>query len=111
MKHRRAATGGWSPERCPRAALRGLRWRSPRRLLSNESHTPDVPIPELGRDVWFSPSRAGMCSEEWEGHEETRLLAALTEHRALRDAHFRFLDQKWVAGSCEATRPAPSPRT
>lgn len=54
-----------------------------------------------------------MCSEGWEGHEETRLSAALIEHCALRDVHPRFLDQKPVAGSCETIWPAPSqgPRT
>lgn len=49
-----------------------------------------------------------MCSEEWDGHEEARLPASLTENCALRDAHPRFLDQKQVAGSCEAIWPAPS---
>lgn len=95
-----SAVPGLSPE--------GLRWPSPGRLLSEESHTPDVPILELARDVRFSPSRASMCSEGWDGHGEARLPAALTENRALRDAHPRFLDQKRVAGSCEAIWLAPS---
>lgn len=107
-KGRRAATGGWSRERCSGAAPGGLRWCSLRRLLSNESHTPDVPSPEWGRSVRFLRSTASLCSEGWEGHEETRLPAALTEHCELRDAHPRFLDQKRVAGSCEAIWPAPS---
>lgn len=66
-KSRRAAAGGWSRKRCFRAAPEGLRWRSPGRVLSEESHTPDVPILELARDVPFSPSRASMCSAGWDG--------------------------------------------
>lgn len=77
-------------------------------MLSEESHTPDVPILELARDVPFSRSRASLCSAGWDGHEEARLPAALTENYALRDAHPRFLDQKRVTGSCDAIWPAPS---